>query len=134
MNHRENAGEFLPMLTLEDEEKSLNEVYEDNLPLIALKNTVLFPGVVIPITIGRDKSLLALKKSDKGTKNIAVVTQRDFTVEEPQPADLYKIGVVAKLMKVLKMPDGSSTAILQGRKKAVLNSTLFHIILASACR
>ncbi|MBK8698898.1 MAG: endopeptidase La [Saprospiraceae bacterium] len=105
------------MLTLEDEEKSLNEVYEDNLPLIALKNTVLFPGVVIPITIGRDKSLLALKKSDKGTKNIAVVTQRDFTVEEPQPADLYKIGVVAKLMKVLKMPDGSTTAILQGRKK-----------------
>jgi ATP-dependent Lon protease len=117
VNHRENAGEFLPMLSLEDEEKSMNEEYEDILPLIALKNTVLFPGVVIPITIGRDKSLSALKKADKGTKNIAVVTQRDAAVEEPEAADLYKIGVVAKLMKVLKMPDGSTTAILQGRKK-----------------
>ncbi len=117
VNHRENAGEFLPMLSLEDEEKSMNEEYEDILPLIALKNTVLFPGVVIPITIGRDKSLSALKKADKGTKNIAVVTQRDAAVEEPEAADLYKIGVVARLMKVLKMPDGSTTAILQGRKK-----------------
>lgn len=117
VNHRENAGEFLPMLSLEDEDKSMAEEYEDILPLIALKNTVLFPGVVIPITIGRDKSLSALKKSDKGTKNIAVVTQRDSNIEEPEAADLYKIGVVAKLMKVLKMPDGSTTAILQGRKK-----------------
>ena len=87
VNHRDNAGEFLPMLSLEDEDKNIAEEYEDILPLIALKNTVLFPGVVIPITIGRDKSLAALKKADKGTKNIAVVTQRDLNVEEPEAAD-----------------------------------------------
>ncbi len=126
MNHRDNAGEFLPMLSLEDEDKNIAEEYEDILPLIALKNTVLFPGVVIPITIGRDKSLAALKKADKGTKNIAVVTQRDLNVEEPEAADLYKIGVVAKLMKVLKMPDGSTTAILQGRKKIFVEDFTKH--------
>lgn len=126
VNHRDNAGEFLPMLSLEDEDKNIAEEYEDILPLIALKNTVLFPGVVIPITIGRDKSLAALKKADKGTKNIAVVTQRDLNVEEPEAADLYKIGVVAKLMKVLKMPDGSTTAILQGRKKIFVEDFTKH--------
>ncbi|HRG22350.1 MAG TPA: LON peptidase substrate-binding domain-containing protein, partial [Saprospiraceae bacterium] len=126
VNHRDNAGEFLPMLSLEDEDKNIAEEYEDVLPLIALKNTVLFPGVVIPITIGRDKSLAALKKADKGTKNIAVVTQRDLNVEEPEAADLYKIGVVAKLMKVLKMPDGSTTAILQGRKKIFVEDFTKH--------
>ena len=68
VNHRENAGEFLPMLSLEDEDKSMAEEYEDILPLIALKNTVLFPGVVIPITIGRDKSLSALKNLTRGPK------------------------------------------------------------------
>jgi ATP-dependent Lon protease len=75
---------------------------------------------VIPITIGRDKSLLALKKADKGDKNIAVVAQRDFNVEDPEPKDLFDVGVVARIMKVLKMPDGSTTVIVQGRRKVKL--------------
>ena len=99
MSNRGNSGEFLPMIPLEDDELNGNEIFEDILPLIALKNTVLFPGVVIPITIGRDKSLVALKKSEKGTKNIAVVTQKDVNIEEPESNDLFDVGVVAKLMK-----------------------------------
>lgn len=126
MTGKENAGEFLPMLPMDEDDIILTETFEDMLPLLALKNTVLFPGIVIPITIGRDKSLLALKTADKTTKNIAVVTQRDFNVEEPESKDLYHIGVVAKLMKVLKMPDGSTTAILQGRKKIMINSYEKH--------
>lgn len=126
MTGKENAGEFLPMLPMDEDDIILTETFEDVLPLLALKNTVLFPGIVIPITIGRDKSLLALKTADKTTKNIAVVTQRDFNVEEPESKDLYNVGVVAKLMKVLKMPDGSTTAILQGRKKITINSYEKH--------
>jgi ATP-dependent Lon protease len=116
MSNRDNQGVFLPMLPLDDNENMAAETYEDILPLIALKNTVLFPGVVIPITIGRDKSLMALKKADKGSKNVVVVTQKDYEVEDPESEDLFSTGVVAKIMKVLKMPDGSTTAILQGRK------------------
>ncbi len=117
MSSRDNQGVFLPMLPLDDNDLMNNETFDEVLPLIALKNTVLFPGVVIPITIGRDKSLLALKKSDKGSKNVIVATQKDFNVEDPEPDDLFEIGVVARIMKVLQMPDGSTTAILQGRKK-----------------
>jgi ATP-dependent Lon protease len=116
MSNRDNQGVFLPMLPLDDNENINLDIYEEVLPLIALKNTVLYPGVVIPITIGRDKSLAALKKADKGDKNVAVVTQKDYDIEEPEAEDLYTTGVVAKVMKVLKMPDGSTTAILQGRK------------------
>jgi ATP-dependent Lon protease len=116
MSNRDNQGVFLPMLPLDDNENMASETYEEVLPLIALKNTVLFPGVVIPITIGRDKSLMALKKADKGSKNVVVVTQKDYEIEDPESEDLFSTGVVAKIMKVLKMPDGSTTAILQGRK------------------
>jgi ATP-dependent Lon protease len=122
MTGRDNNAEFLPMLPMDEESDIHTEVFEEVMPLLALKNTVLFPGVVIPITIGRDKSLLALKKADKGSKNIAVVTQKDFNVEEPESQDLFTEGVVAKLMKVLKMPDGTTTAILQGRKKISVDS------------
>ncbi len=126
MTGKENTGEFMPMLSLDDDEFTFSEAFEDVLPLLALKNTVLFPGIVIPITIGRDKSLLALKKADKGSKNIAVVTQRDYNIEEPESKDLYQVGVMAKLMKVLKMPDGSTTAILQGRKKISISDFTKH--------
>lgn len=114
------------MIPLEEDDFNGKEVFENILPLIALKNTVLFPGVVIPITIGRDKSLVALKKAEKGTKNIAVVTQKDVLIEEPESNDLFEVGVVAKLMKVLKMPDGSTTAILQGKRKLKITSYSKH--------
>jgi ATP-dependent Lon protease len=112
------AGDVIPMFSVSDEEENItNEQYEEVLPLIALKNTVLFPGLVIPITVGRDRSLSALTKAEGGSKFLAVVSQKDLEVEEPSLQDLYTIGTVAKVLKVLKMPDGSTTAILQGRRK-----------------
>lgn len=125
MSSRENS-EFLPIMPLDEDERINNDIYESNLPLIALKNTVMFPGVVIPITVGRDKSLKALKKAEKGNRNIAVVAQKDPNTEEPEAADLFSVGVVAKVMKVLKMPDGNTTAILQGRKIIRIESYSNH--------
>ena len=120
--NRDDQGDFLPMFSLDEEYNDPNEIFLDQLPLIALKNNVLFPGVVIPITVGRDKSIAALKVAEKGGKNIIVVTQKDQTTEDPELKDLYGVGVVARLVKVLRMPDGGTTAILQGRKKVNLES------------
>lgn len=111
--------DMVPLFSVSDsdDENIEGEVYPDQLPLLALKNTVLFPGQVIPITIGRDKSLKALKAADKGGKLLAVIAQKETTIEEPTLNDLFEIGTVARIIKVIKMPDGNTTAILQGRKR-----------------
>ncbi len=113
----EDHGEALPVITLGDDELKFDDTYGPSVPIIALKNTVLFPGVVIPITVGRDKSIKAIQKADKSDKFIGVITQKDMDAEDPQPNDLHTVGTVARIMKLLKMPDGSTTAILQGRKR-----------------
>lgn len=116
-NERESNADFLPVFPL-DNTMDLNEDdLEVTLPLIALKNTVLFPGVVIPITVGRDKSLKAISESELRSKALIVVAQRDSSIEDPETKDLYDVGVLANVMKVLKMPDGSTTTILQGKRK-----------------
>src|SRR6202012_1164490 len=112
----EEEVEFLPLIPFE-EDNDTKTVYSDVMPILPLKNTVLFPGVVIPITIGRDKSIAALKEAGKGDKIIGVTTQIDSNVEEPQFSDLHKIGTLAKIVKTLRMPDGSTTAILQGKAR-----------------
>ena len=99
-----------------DEDMFLDDI-QDHLPLLALKNTVLYPGLVIPITVGRDRSLEAIKKAEGLDKFVAVISQRDVDIEKPNEQELYEIGTVAKIIKVLKMPDGNTTAILQGRSK-----------------
>lgn len=110
--------EFLPIISVTDEEEpSQDEKYPEVLPVIALKNTVLFPGVVIPINVGRNKSFKALQESFQKHRYIGVLTQVDSKVEDPGVADLFKIGTIARIIKLLKMPDGSTTAILQGRKR-----------------
>ncbi len=110
-------GDIIPMFSINEDDNSIAEdVYDQDLPLLALKNTVLFPGLVIPITIGRSKSKRALKAAEKATGMLAVVSQRDTEIEDPEIQDLYSIGTVARIIKVLKMPDGSITAILQGRR------------------
>ncbi|MEE9440227.1 MAG: endopeptidase La [Saprospiraceae bacterium] len=113
------GGEMVPLfsITSDDDENLDNETYKDELPLLALINTVLFPGQVIPITIGRNKSQKAIKAAEKGDKIIAVIAQKDAKIKSPQIEDLNKIGTIAKIVKILKMPDGNTTAILQGRKK-----------------
>jgi ATP-dependent Lon protease len=87
---------------------------------LPLRNTVLFPGVAIPITVGRDKSILAVKEAYKGKKLIGVVGQLDPSVEEPEYKDLFQIGTVAQILRMIKMPDGSTTAIIQGRNRFVV--------------
>jgi ATP-dependent Lon protease len=109
--------EFIPLLSSEDEEAMNNEEIPDELPILPLRNTVLFPGVVIPITVGRDKSIKLIKDYYKGTKVIGVVAQKDPSIEDPDFSDLNLIGTVAFIIKILQMPDGSNTAILQGRRR-----------------
>ena len=116
-------GDFPPIISLNDDELSAkDDVYPDILPILALKNTVLFPGVVLPITIGRDKSIKAVKKAYESTKYIAVLSQKDLKNEDPGPEDLHHLGCVARIIKMLKMPDGSTTAILQGRMRCELTA------------
>lgn len=110
--------ELLPFVAVaEDEEPVREDKYGEILPVMPLKNTVLFPGVIIPITVGRDKSIRALAKSQETDKYIAVLTQLDHRTEDPGFKDLFQTGTVARIVKLLKMPDGGQTVILQGRKR-----------------
>ena len=113
----EKDTEFLPLMSDEDEAKISQEETPDILPILPLRNTVLFPGVIIPITIGRDRSIKLIKEADAGNKTIGVISQKDFDTELPEIDDLNKIGTVAHILKMLKMPDGNITAVIQGRKR-----------------
>lgn len=113
----QSDAELIPLLTPEDEEEMNNEALPSDLPILPLRNTVLFPGVVIPITAGRDKSIKLINDANAAGKVIGVVSQIDESVEEPTPADVHYIGTVAQIIRVLKMPDGNITVILQGKKR-----------------
>ncbi|MBX2935154.1 MAG: endopeptidase La [Ferruginibacter sp.] len=115
----EDEMEFMPIIPLnEDEDGSADEqAIPAEIPLLALRNTVLFPGVVLPITVGRDKSIKAVTDAYKADKLIGVVAQKDSNVEEPSVSDLEDIGTVAKIAKLIKMPDGGTTIIIQGKKR-----------------
>ncbi len=110
-------SELIPLLTPEDEEIINNESVPETLPILPLRNTVLFPGVVIPITAGRDKSIELINDANKSDKIIGVVAQRNESVEQPGLKDIYQTGVVAQILRVLKMPDGNTTVIIQGKKR-----------------
>ncbi|MDC0637027.1 endopeptidase La [Flavobacteriaceae bacterium] len=105
------------MMTPEDEEIINKEDIPETLSILPLRNTVLFPGVVIPITAGRDKSIQLINDANKGDKVIGVVAQKDGDIENPTSEDIYKTGVVAQILRVLKMPDGNTTVIIQGKKR-----------------
>ena len=109
--------EFIPLMTSEDEEIINREEIPEELPILPLRNTVLFPGVVIPITAGRDKSIKLLNDAYNEKKSIGVVAQKDMEVEEPGVEDIHTTGTVARILRVLKMPDGNTTVIIQGQKK-----------------
>ena len=110
-------SELIPLMTTEDEEQIKNESLPDSIPILSLRNTVLFPGVVIPITAGRDKSIKLINDANKGSKVIGVVAQNDESVEDPKFEDVHRVGTVARILKVLKMPDGNTTVIIQGKKR-----------------
>ena len=113
----DSETEFIPLLSSEDEEAIKAEKIPENLPILPLRNTVLFPGVVIPITVGRDRSIRLIKEAYKEKKLIGVVAQVDADVEEPGINDLNRIGTVANIIKILQMPDGNTTVIIQGKKR-----------------
>ena len=113
----EDDAELIPLLSSEDEEQMNAEKFPEELPILPLRNTVLFPGVVIPITVGRDKSINLIKDAYKGNKTIGVVAQKNDRTEDPNFEELNKIGTVAFLMKMFRMPDGNTTAIIQGKRR-----------------
>lgn len=111
-------ADFIPLLSSDEEEKMMNEKFNEILPLLTVKNTVLFPGVVIPITAGRDKSIKLLQEAQQNDRIIAVLTQKDNKQEDPKSIEeLHSVGTVARILKLLKMPDGSTTVILQGVRR-----------------
>src|SRR6056297_697809 len=105
----------IPLMS-EEEERELTEAeIPESLPILPLKNTVLFPGVVVPITVGRDRSLALVKEAYESDKTIGVVTQKDESVEDREAAEMYKYGTVAQILKLIKMPDGSKSVVIQGK-------------------
>ncbi len=120
----DDEPDFVPIFSLDDDDERQGEVFPDTVPILPLKNTVLFPGIVTPITVGRDKSIRAVQKAYDSDRYIGVLSQKDLKIEAPGPQDLYRIGTVARILKLLKMPDGSTTAILQGRKRFRLEEML----------
>jgi len=116
--------EFIPLLSSEDEEAMNSEAIPETLPILPLRNTVLFPGVVIPITVGRDKSIRLIKDYYKGDRIIGAVAQKDPGIEDPEFSDLNLVGTVAYILKILQMPDGSNTAIIQGKRRFTINETV----------
>ncbi len=112
-----DEGEFIPLFTSEDEDQMNKEEFPDELPILPLRNNVLFPGVVIPITVGRDKSIQLIKDAYSGNKILGVVSQTDVKIEDPNSNEIHKIGTVGQILKHLKMPDGSTTVIIQGKRR-----------------
>jgi len=123
-NMMDEDSEFIPLLSTEDEDQMNSEKIPAELSILPLRNTVLFPGVVIPITVGRDKSINLVKDAYKGDKTIGVVSQKDDSIEDPNIDDLNKIGTIAHIIKMLRMPDGNTTVIIQGKKRFELGDVI----------
>jgi ATP-dependent Lon protease len=118
-------ADFMPIIPINESDADQEKlVIPDTLPILPLKNTVLFPGVVLPITVGRDKSIKAVNDAYKADKLIGVLAQRNADIEEPEIKDLCTIGTVAKIVKLIKMPDGGTTVIIQGKKRF----ELMHVV------
>ena len=113
----EEEADLIPLMTSDDEEAMLKEPLPEELPILPLKNTVLFPGVVIPITASRDRSVKLINEVNKGSKLLGVIAQQNGDTKSPSPSDLFQKGTLAKVLRVLKMPDGNTTVILQGKKR-----------------
>ncbi len=116
--------DFIPLISEEDEESLNLTQIPESLPILPLRNTVLFPGVIIPISVGRDKSMRLVRDYYHKTKIIGTLTQKDPNLEDPLPEQLYKIGTIASILRILEMPDGSTSVIIQGKKRFQLNEVL----------
>ena len=123
-NIEDDDVEMIPLLSIEEDDNTNNEQLPKVIPILPLRNNVLFPGVIIPISVGREKSIKAIKKAYKADKFIGVITQRDTKVEDPESTDLYAMGTTARILKLLNMPDGGSTIILQGVRRFIVKQTV----------
>jgi ATP-dependent Lon protease len=113
----DSDAEFIPLITQEEEDDMHNAKFPSDIPILPLRNNVLFPGVVIPITVGRDKSIDLIKHANNSDKVVGVISQKNAEIEDPEGKDLHKIGTVATILRLLKMPDGTSTVIIQGKRR-----------------
>ena len=120
----EDEMDFIPIIPLNENEgeEGPELVLTGDIPILPLRNTVLFPGVVLPITVGRDKSIKAVNEAYKADKLIGVLAQKDSNIEDPTVSDLEDIGTVARIVKLIKMPDGGTTVIIQGKKRFKLDA------------
>ena len=124
LSESDDFTDLIPLMS-SDDEKRLNALrIPKKIPILPLRNTVLFPGVVIPITVSRDKSIKLINDAYKSQKIIGVVAQINPDVEEPSSKDLNKIGTVAKILRLFKMPDGNLTIIIQGQKRFTINQVI----------
>ncbi|WP_448522151.1 LON peptidase substrate-binding domain-containing protein, partial [Schleiferia thermophila] len=112
-----DEADYIPLMTPEDEQELSTEKIPEELPILPIRNTVLFPGVVIPISAGRDKSIKLINNAYNSTRTIGVIAQKDGSIEDPKPEDLYQVGTVARIIRMFKMPDGNVTIIIQGKKR-----------------
>lgn len=113
----ENDSDFIPIIADGDESDLKNTEVPDVLPILPLRNTVLFPGVVLPITVGRERSLRLIKDVYQGSRLLGTIAQKDYTIDKPEANDLFSVGTVAEILKILEMPDGSTSVIIQGKKR-----------------
>jgi ATP-dependent Lon protease len=119
-NSIQEDAEFIPILSEEDDDTDSIEI-PDSLPILPLRNTVLFPGIVLPITVGREKSIKLIRDAYKKNKLIGTLTQRNPNINEPESKDLYKVGTLAQVLKILEMPDNSTSVIIQGKRRIIIN-------------
>ena len=113
----DDDSELIPIIADGDEDELQNFEAPEVLPILPLRNTVLFPGVVIPITVGRKKSLQLIREAFQEDKLLGTVTQKDAQLEDPSVTEIYQLGTVAKILKILEMPDGSTSVIIQGKRR-----------------
>ena len=109
--------EFIPLMTSDEEVEIGDDQLPELLPILPLRNTVIFPGVVAPITAGRDKSLRLIKSISEKDKFVGMVAQMDMETEDPSQSEVFPIGTMAQIVKSFKMPDGNTTIIIQGKKR-----------------
>ena len=115
--NEEDSGELIQLIAPDDEEGISGDLLPGLLPILPIRNTVLFPGVVIPITVGRQRSIKLVKNSYRGERIIGVVAQKNNKKEEPGFDDLFTVGTVARIVKMLVLPDGNTTIIIQGKQR-----------------
>jgi ATP-dependent Lon protease len=116
--------DFIPLISEEDEESVSTTEVPETLPILPLRNTVLFPGVIIPITVGRDKSMKLVREIYQKSKVIGTVAQKDSNIDDPEPEEMFKVGTLAQLLRILEMPDGTTSVIIQGKRRFRINEVV----------